>query len=99
VVFLLLPLLRAAPGLYAWRMRARVYRHYLDLRRIDLEAARETDPQRLDALSAELDDLEESIRRTRLPLAYREHAYLTRQHVELIRQTISRRRAEAAGRG
>lgn len=95
VVFLLLPLLRAAPGFYAWRMRARVYRHYLDLRRIDLAAAQETDPARLDALSAELDALEASIRSTRLPLAYREHAYLTRQHVELIRQTIARRRAGA----
>jgi len=95
VVFLLLPLLRAAPGLYDWRMRARVYRHYLDLRRIDLAVAQETDPARLDALAADLDALEASVRRTRLPLAYRENAYLTRQHVELIRQTIARRRGQA----
>ncbi|TFL16790.1 hypothetical protein [Jannaschia formosa] len=92
IVFLLLPLLRALPGLYAWGIRSRVFRHYARIREIDAEVAECSDPARLAALDAELVGLDRQIAGLKLPLAYRDAAYDARLHVELLR-----RRIEGAG--
>jgi hypothetical protein len=94
---LLLPVLFLLPTLYAWQMRSRVYRHYLDLRHIDMEAGSESDPVRLQELAARLNRIEEALRRQRLPLSYREKAYLMRQHIDLVRRRIRDQQREAAG--
>ena len=97
LLFVLWPLLRALPALYAWRMRARVFRRYRALREIDIAVADASAP--LDELEARLDRLEEDIRRTPLPPAHRGHAYVARQHIALIRETIARKRAGEDGPG
>ena len=44
VLFLLVPLLRALPALYAWGMNARIWRHYDGVLEIDAAGETETDP-------------------------------------------------------
>ncbi|WP_423823693.1 ABC transporter substrate-binding protein [Salinisphaera sp. SPP-AMP-43] len=93
IVFLLLPLLRALPGLYQWSIRNRVFRHYARIREID-EAAAETDnPDTLHALESELAELDREIAGLKLPLPYRGYAYDARLHIDLLRKRIANRAA------
>lgn len=89
VLVVLLPLLRALPGLYAWRMRARVYRRYDELMEIDheIEGAAPT-PERRAALCARLDAIDDEARAVSVPARYREYAYTLRMHVDLLRRKL-----------
>lgn len=98
VLFLVVPLMRAIPGIYEYTVRRRVFRHYRTLREIDLDIAAARDPAELEALDARLDAVEDALRAMKLPLAYREHAYFVRSHVELVRQRIADRRHRLAAR-
>ena len=95
IFFLLLPLLRALPGLYAWRMRARVYGYYNDVRDIE-QAARSADASALRDLDRRLAGIDEEISGLRLPLPYRDYAYTARLHVDLLRRKIADRLTEAS---
>jgi TRAP-type uncharacterized transport system substrate-binding protein len=90
VLLLLLPLLRALPGLYSWSIRSRVFRHYARIREIDAELAVTEDRDALTRLDAELAELDNRIAGLRLPLAYRDLAYDARLHIELLRRKIER---------
>jgi ABC-type nitrate/sulfonate/bicarbonate transport system substrate-binding protein len=98
IIFLLLPLLRALPGLYGWSMHKRVYRHYDDVLKIDAEAADAPTVEALDALAERLDAIEDEARRTRVPPRYGEYLCTLGVHLGLVRNRIARRR-EALGGG
>ena len=91
IIFLLLPLIRVLPGLYAWRMRARVYGYYQAVREIE-EQARECPPEELDGLDRQLVGIDQELAVLRLPLPYRDYAYTARLHVDLLRRKIADRR-------
>lgn len=88
VVFLLLPLLRSLPGIYQWRMRAQVFRHYREIREIDEEVREVESPARLATLRDRLGAIESEIADLRLPIAYRHLAYSARLHVDLVRSRV-----------
>lgn len=98
LVVLALPLLRALPGLYAWQMRARVWRNYDELLEIDRAAEAAPDPETLATLEARLDHIETEARTVSVPLSYRENAYALRLHIDLVRRGIEHRRAVLGAR-
>ncbi|MEM8554950.1 MAG: TAXI family TRAP transporter solute-binding subunit [Pseudomonadota bacterium] len=91
LIILLLPLLRATPGLLAWRLRARVYRNYTKL--VELEQAASApslaEIARTD-LSNQLDQIDREIAGLNLPARYREYAYAMRLHIDLVRKRLDR---------
>lgn len=97
VLFLLVPLFRMVPSIYQWQMRARVWRRYVDLRRIDRAALASADPAELDRLTGRLDRIEAEIAGLRLPLRFREYAYTMRVHIDLLRRRIAERRRALVG--
>lgn len=93
LLVLLVPLLRAVPGLYEWRMRSRVYRRYGRLTAIDAEAAGGLDDARRDALLGELDAMDAEAKSLEVPVKYRDAAYNLRLHIDLVRRRISAARS------
>lgn len=89
IVFLLLPLLRVLPGLYALSVRSRVFTHYARIREIEEEAGRTDRPETLNGLREELSGIDRQIAALNLPLAYREYAYDARMHIDLLRKRIA----------
>jgi TRAP-type uncharacterized transport system substrate-binding protein len=89
ILFIVLPLLRALPGLYVWRQRRRVFRHYAAIRSIDAAASSTTEPAELHRLAEHLDRIDAEIAHLDLPPPYREHAYTARLHIDLIRRRIA----------
>ena len=87
---LLVPLMRIVPPVYRWRMRSRIYRKYALLKEVELELDENPTPEKLKNLLQRLDQLERAVNRIYTPLAYSDHLYIFRQHVNLVRQKVAR---------
>ncbi|MFZ6690434.1 TAXI family TRAP transporter solute-binding subunit [Undibacterium sp. SXout20W] len=98
---LLLPLSKIIPPLYVWRIRSRIYRWYGQLRIVEqiIDASDTNSPaQRLHKQLQLLDDIEEKVNNTSLPLSYMEELYHLRSHIHFVRDRLQERlrAAEAA---
>ncbi|OUW77515.1 MAG: hypothetical protein CBD74_12200, partial [Saprospirales bacterium TMED214] len=89
---LLLPLFKAAPPLYRWRIRSRIYRWYTLLREMetDLNSGGNNEKlhthwKTLQIMETELDDLHN------VPLAYMQEFYSLRLHIEFVERRLIRK--------
>ncbi|MDJ0653419.1 MAG: TAXI family TRAP transporter solute-binding subunit [Xanthomonadales bacterium] len=84
---LLIPLGKAFPPLYRWRVRSRIYRWYKDLKAIEYDLGESSGSpeqllERIDRLVAEVEHVE-------TPLSYSDELYHLRSHIELVRARIA----------
>ncbi|MCP5367005.1 MAG: TAXI family TRAP transporter solute-binding subunit [Hyphomicrobiales bacterium] len=84
LVTLLIPLVRAFPPFYRWRIRSRIYRWYGRLQAIDDAARRPDGPDRAETLAA-IDRLEADVMRVTVPLSYADELYSLRRHIDFVR--------------
>ena len=82
------PLVRAAPPIYRWRVRRKIYVWYKDLRELEAEgralpkgAARLGVEKQLERLQVEVGKLE-------VPLSYTDDLYRLRSHIEFVKQLL-----------
>ncbi len=88
VLAILVPVLRAAPGIYAWRIRRRIYRWYGELKYLETQL-RSLDPQASrEALIHQVDQIEEKVTHAVVPLPFAEHVYVLKEHMELVRRKM-----------
>lgn len=78
------PLVRIAPALYGWRIRRRIYRWYGELKYLEIQATA-LQPNAPHLLK-QLDQIEEKVTHAVLPLAFSEHAYGLKAHIDLVRR-------------
>jgi TRAP transporter TAXI family solute receptor len=83
---ILLPLMRLAPSLYGWRIRRRIYRWYGELKYLEIQASALQHEESRAALLKQLDQIESKVTHAVLPLAFSEHAYGLKAHIELVRR-------------
>jgi len=88
ILALLLPLSRIIPPLYEFRIRSRVFRWYAQLRDIEDRVTEHADTT--PALLQELDALELRVGKVVIPLSHTDELYALRNHINLIRQKLSR---------
>ncbi len=88
ILALLLPLSRIVPPLYEFRIRSRVFRWYAQLRDIEDRVTEHADST--PALLQELDELELRVGKVVIPLSHADELYALRNHINLIRQKLSR---------
>ena len=85
LIALALPLMKAFPPVYRWRVRSRIYRWYADLKRIEA---------RLDAggvdsgLVAAIERLDGEVKHVETPLSYADELYQLRGHIALVDKRI-----------
>lgn len=96
ILFLLVPLLRALPQLYAYLMRWRVWQYYPEIHQIEEQLGTVTDGPALTDMDAKLVALDNRLSKLRLPAAYRQTAYEFRVHIELVRHRIEEIRTFSA---
>jgi hypothetical protein len=88
LLVLIVPVTRAAPSLYRWRVRSRIYRVYGALMAIEREMmARPTSDQRT-LLEARLDEVEERVNDIKTPLSHADQLYVLREHVSMVRRRL-----------
>ncbi|MBT3141784.1 hypothetical protein KL867_12015 [Ruegeria litorea] len=88
VLFILLPLFRALPALYAYFMGWKVWHYYPEIREIEEKLDEDPDAQMLVEMDAKLNELDDRLSRLRVPGAYRQAAYHARIHIDLVRKRI-----------
>jgi TRAP-type uncharacterized transport system substrate-binding protein len=86
---LLLPLVKILPPIYAWRIRRRILRWYVQLRRVDLELATGSlTAEQADDLAEELRQIESDAAQIDVPLSYTDQLYNLRLHIRLLQQKL-----------
>jgi TRAP transporter TAXI family solute receptor len=91
IIAVVVPLGRAVPALYRWRVRSRVFRWYARLKQIELQLEENPGRDSLDLMLKRLDDTERAVNQIPTPLAYAENLYFFREHVDVVRRRIVRR--------
>ena len=91
LIVVALPLLRALPGLYQWRMKARIWRRYDELAELESEAETAVTGA-LPEIERRLDRIEEEARTVSVPSSLRWHAYALRLHIDHVRRAVAARR-------
>jgi hypothetical protein len=92
LIVILIPLFRVLPPLYSWRVRARIFRWYGEIKVIERDLESDTQRGAADASLAhyheQLDRIEDQVRAVRVPLAYANELYTLRQHIDFVRERL-----------
>ena len=89
IVLLLLPGLRLVPSLYRWRLKARIYRWYGILIRLEREALMNSTPEQPDQVLKQLDEIEKGVNNMKVPVAFADQFYVLREHIRFVRDRLS----------
>lgn len=82
------PLVRAAPPIYRWRIRRKIYVWYKDLRELEARGRALPAGAPRDRLMTELEALQAEIGKVDVPLSYTDDLYRLRSHVEFVKQLL-----------
>jgi TRAP-type uncharacterized transport system substrate-binding protein len=85
IIAILIPLSRALPPLYQFRIRRRIFRWYAQLR--DVEEAMGRQPN--DELLARLGEIEARVEHVTVPLSYADELYSLRSHIQMVRARLA----------
>ncbi|WP_375765709.1 ABC transporter substrate-binding protein [Archangium gephyra] len=95
IIAVVVPLGRAVPALYLWRVRSRIFRWYARLKEIELQLEENPGQPMLEDMLKRLEEAERAVNRIPVPLAYAENVYYFREHVDVVRRRLVRRLSEA----
>lgn len=96
--FVVLPLVRALPGLYAYAQNYRVWQNYPLMRAIEDELESGSDVETLDHMADRLRALDDHLAHLRLPAAFRQTAFQARMHIDLLQRRIITEQQRLTGR-
>lgn len=94
IIVLLFPLLKIAPSIYNWRVRSKIFQCYGDLKFLENELREGYDSSRHAEYLARLDRIEEDAYSRNIPLAFSDLLYTLREHINLVREKLSRLQAQ-----
>jgi TRAP-type uncharacterized transport system substrate-binding protein len=95
LVLVFLPVFRAVPSIYRWRIRNRVYRIYGSLLELERDVLRHAAEDRA-ALLGRLDQIERRADALKLPLSYTDQFYVLREHINFVRRRLTALAGERA---
>jgi TRAP transporter TAXI family solute receptor len=95
IIAVVVPLMRAVPALFLWRVRSRIFRWYARLKEIELQLDENPGREMLGDMMRRLDEAEREVNRIPMPLSYSENLYFFREHIEVVRRRLVRRLADA----
>lgn len=82
------PLVRAAPPLYRWRVRRKIYIWYRDLRELEERGRALPFGEARADIAAELEALQVEVGKLDVPLSYTDDLYRLRSHIEFVKQLL-----------
>ena len=84
-----IPAVRIVPVAYNWRMRARIYRWYAEVRNLDSEVLHNPPlPEQIPDILAQLSGIESHADKIRVPLAFARELYDLKLHIEFVRRRL-----------
>lgn len=89
LIAVLIPVMRIMPAFYDWRVKRKVFRWYRELKAVEIEARRTSDKVNTTELLAMLDEIEDGVDSTQVPLTYWDYVYTLRGHIEMVRARLT----------
>ena len=89
------PLVRAAPPIYRWRTRRKIYIWYKDLRELEARARATTDADEHTHILKELSALQAEVGVVEVPESYTDELYRLRSHIHFVNQLVRNLRDQA----
>jgi TRAP transporter TAXI family solute receptor len=90
LITLLIPLVRAAPPLYRWRIRRKIYVWYNQLRRLESEGRAATTPEQRTEVRVHLAEMQAQTGEVNVPLSYNDDLYRLRSHIRFVSELVDR---------
>ncbi|HWZ49415.1 MAG TPA: TAXI family TRAP transporter solute-binding subunit [Herbaspirillum sp.] len=91
IILLLIPGFRLVPLLYGWRIKSRIYKWYGALIALERGGVPESEEENTQMLQ-QLDQIEESVNRLKMPLAFADQFYVLREHITFVRNRLMPKR-------
>jgi len=85
---ILIPVVRTVPTIYAWRIRRRIYRWYGELKYLEIQVQSQAPEESKEDILKQLNAIEHKVTHAVIPLPFSEHAYMLREHIELVRRKV-----------
>ena len=89
LIAIIIPLTRVMPPIYKWRVRRRVYRWYKELRKIEAHIQGGVHGDDVPEHHADLDRIDDEVRKVKIPWAYAEELYQLRLHIRYVREGLN----------
>ncbi|MEI8393905.1 MAG: TAXI family TRAP transporter solute-binding subunit [Rhodospirillaceae bacterium] len=86
---ILLPAVRFAPALYAWRVRQRIVYWYRELIKLETRVDNGSAPAERSAMIEEINRIERAVNRLPVPLSFANQLYDLREHIDGARRRLS----------
>lgn len=93
-LLVLIPILRVIPAIYKWRITSRIYRWYGELSALESEIKSHYNPALYADYMAKIDSMEERANNRPIPVAYTHLRYTLREHINLARASLERKKLE-----
>ncbi len=96
IIAVVMPLGRAVPALFRWRVRRRIFRWYARLKEIEIQLEENPGREMLENMLKRLEETEHAVNRIPTPLSYAENLYFFREHIDIVRRRLMRRFEEVS---
>ncbi len=87
-IVVLIPVLRAIPKVYRWRIRLGIYRWYRSLLALERDMAGQLPPEQLKEFMERLDHIERAVHKMKVPASFADRFYDLRGHITLVRNRL-----------
>lgn len=87
IILLLIPGVKLVPLLYGWRIRSRIYKWYGALISLERGVTSHTKEEQ-EQMLRQLDEIEISVNRMKMPLAFADQFYVLREHIGFVRSRL-----------
>lgn len=91
ILSILLPLMRLLPMIYTWTVRRRLFHWYNQMKVLENRLDHQPTADQLAEAKIELDRIDRSVSRVRVPLAFSDQFYDLRQHIDFIKRRLDGR--------
>ncbi len=89
LIAVLIPVMRIMPAVYDWKVKRKVFRWYRELKAVEIEARRDSGKRDPAELLALLDEIEDGVDATQVPLTYWDYVYTLRGHIAMVRARLT----------
>ncbi|WP_224368583.1 TAXI family TRAP transporter solute-binding subunit [Hyalangium versicolor] len=98
IIAVVVPLVRAVPAVFLWRVRRRIFRWYALLKELEIQLEEHPGQEMLQDMLKRLEEAEHEVNHIPVPLSYAENLYFFREHIDVVRRRLLRQLSGAPDR-
>lgn len=91
ILALVLPLVKAAPAIYTWRIRSKIFRCYGELKFLEDEIRDNFQAEKAEQYEKEITTLAHTAENLSIPVAFSDMHYTLREHIDLVHEILKRK--------